>query len=919
MVLVREAIAGPSRLASTPLLRSSSSTTSARRYLEPKARHLFSSATRRKPLATTPITSSSGGATVLPPAVASTSSASSSAQLRARQRISDIDAVQPSPFLRDRHHRQHTYLRISLTEKCNLRCLYCMPEDGVPLTPASHLLSTEEVQRLASLFVSQGVTKIRLTGGEPTIRQDLPQIISSLSQLKQHGLEQIGITTNGIALGRRKLDTLVANGLTHLNVSLDTLDPFKFEFMTRRRGHEAVVSCIERALDLGVQSVKINVVVIKGLNDTQDVLDFVRFTKDKRITIRFIEYMPFDGNKWQVTKLVPYQDLVGTIQREFPTFARLSAHDDANDTSKHWHVPGHEGKVGFITSMTDNFCGTCNRIRVTADGNLKVCLFGNAEVSLRDAMREGFGPISPLIPGSDGKPATDEQLLHLIGAAVGRKHAKHAGMKDPTELAKSLNPSHPAQPFRLRSSFGRGRSGLLSPRARTFGNGSMARSLLHTSAVSRRHSKVEEDEDEDDNPWGDLDKAFDNLQNKSLYHQVYHNRPESASGAPEARSGPEPVTATTDRPSSGRDRGTRNPITDMEEAIFAQAGAAAIRSAPEPRTTTGPIGAVRFSDSPPSMSSSLTSAPPTFGGSAAASGMPMGMQHQRWSEYMQQEAGVSSSSGDGDDDSPWASLDAFVDNPDASAEYAVPLQQLQQQQQHYPSTTRGRAAVTPTVDPRMLSRASSAGEGILTASEEAMFAQAGAAAIDNIPALQSNPAASLQQSASGRGGLESDRLTHIDPRSGRASMVDVGSKPATARTATAVGRVYMPRSAAHLIRATEAREGVAGKGSVLQTAQLAGIMGAKRTSDLIPLCHPLALAKVDVKLEILDVDDEIEVTCTAKTTGQTGVEMEALTGCTTACLTVWDMAKAVAGQTMSISQVRVTAKAGGKSGDWSRA
>lgn len=221
-------------------------------------------------------------------------------QQRAQQRISDIDArfaAPPSPVLRDRHARQHTYLRISLTEKCNLRCLYCMPEDGVPLTPSDKLLSTAEIERLAALFVSQGVTKIRLTGGEPTVRSDLPQIVQSLSALKQHGLEQIGITTNGIALGRRKLDTLVKNGLTHLNVSLDTLDPFKFELMTRRRGHDAVMDCIHRALALRMPSVKINVVVIKGLNDHQDVLDFVRLTKDMPITIRFIEvrttYPPF--------------------------------------------------------------------------------------------------------------------------------------------------------------------------------------------------------------------------------------------------------------------------------------------------------------------------------------------------------------------------------------------------------------------------------------------------------------------------------------------------------------------------------------------------------------------------------------------------------------------------------------------------
>ena len=166
-----------------------------------------------------------------------------------------------------------------------------MPEDGVPLTPAERLLTFSEVERLARLFVNQGVNKIRLTGGEPTIRSDLPEIISSLNNLRPQGLQQIGITTNGIALSR-KLDRLVASGLTHLNISLDTLDPFKFEFMTRRRGLQAVVKSIDRALELGIQSLKINVVVIKGLNDRQDVLDFIEFTKDRPVTVRFIEVRP---------------------------------------------------------------------------------------------------------------------------------------------------------------------------------------------------------------------------------------------------------------------------------------------------------------------------------------------------------------------------------------------------------------------------------------------------------------------------------------------------------------------------------------------------------------------------------------------------------------------------------------------------
>lgn len=169
-----------------------------------------------------------------------------------------------------------------------------MPLEGVPLTPKQELLSSQEVDRLASLFVQQGVNKIRLTGGEPTVRKDLPEIVASLSNLRQKGLKQIGMTTNGLTLSRH-LPHLIASGLTHLNVSLDTLDPFKFELMTRTpaQGIEKVLKGIEAALALGVPEVKINVVVIRGLNDQKDVLDFVDWASDKRMTVRFIEVSAF--------------------------------------------------------------------------------------------------------------------------------------------------------------------------------------------------------------------------------------------------------------------------------------------------------------------------------------------------------------------------------------------------------------------------------------------------------------------------------------------------------------------------------------------------------------------------------------------------------------------------------------------------
>lgn len=211
------------------------------------------------------------------------------ALIRDREKIL-APAAPPSPFLTDRHQRRHSYLRISLTERCNLRCMYCMPEEGVSLTPKESLLTAPEVERIAKIFVQEGVNKIRLTGGEPTIRKDLPEVIAGLSSLQKYGLKQIGMTTNGLTLSRH-LPELISSGLTHLNISLDTLDPFKFELMTKRpaSGLAKVLKGIDAALATGVAHVKINVVSIRGLNDGQDVLDFVEWAKDRNITVRFIE------------------------------------------------------------------------------------------------------------------------------------------------------------------------------------------------------------------------------------------------------------------------------------------------------------------------------------------------------------------------------------------------------------------------------------------------------------------------------------------------------------------------------------------------------------------------------------------------------------------------------------------------------
>ncbi|TVY78668.1 Molybdenum cofactor biosynthesis protein 1 [Fusarium oxysporum f. sp. cubense] len=384
-----------------------------------------------------------------------------------RRRIRDPKPF--SDFLTDTFHRQHDYLRISVSERCNLRCVYCMPEEGVPLSPNRELLTTPEIVLLSSVFVSQGVTKIRLTGGEPTVRRDILPLMHQIGELRRHGLKEICITTNGISL-HRKLDSMIESGLTGVNLSLDTLDPWQFQIMTRRKGFEAVQKSIDRILELnrlgaGIK-LKINCVVMRGVND-REVLPFVDLTQEKDIEVRFIEYMPFDGNKWSKNKMFSYQEMLDLIRTKYPTLQKVQDHK--NDTSKTWHIPGFTGRIGFITSMTHNFCGTCNRLRITGDGNLKVCLFGNAEVSLRDILRksnsgepideQAFDAMKQIemdrrrdLLTSDRTPLglapNEMELLEVIGAAVKRKKAKHAGIGElehmknrPMILIDTISPS----------------------------------------------------------------------------------------------------------------------------------------------------------------------------------------------------------------------------------------------------------------------------------------------------------------------------------------------------------------------------------------------------------------------------------------------------------------------------------------------
>lgn len=320
--------------------------------------------------------------------------------------------------------------------------------EGVPLSPQAHLLTSPEIFYLSSLFVSQGVTKIRLTGGEPTVRRDIVPLMHAIGSLRSKGLKELALTTNGISL-HRKLDSMTEAGLTGVNLSLDTLDPFQFQIMTRRKGFDAVMKSVDRILEmneLGANiKLKINCVVMRGLND-REIIPFVELGREKDIEVRFIEYMPFDGNKWSQGKMFPYQEMLDLIRSKYPDLRTVTGHK--NDTSKTYEVPGFVGRIGFITSMTHNFCGTCNRLRITSEGNLKVCLFGNEEVSLRDMLRKGNDdrPIDEeafealkqiemdrhqgiLDPGTPlGWGERERELLDIIGTAVKRKKEKHAGM-----------------------------------------------------------------------------------------------------------------------------------------------------------------------------------------------------------------------------------------------------------------------------------------------------------------------------------------------------------------------------------------------------------------------------------------------------------------------------------------------------------
>ncbi len=297
--------------------------------------------------------------------------------------------TQNKNILQDRFGRDHTYLRISLIERCNLRCTYCMPEEGVQLSPKSHIMTYEEIYEISKTFVDHGVTKIRLTGGEPLIRKDFPIILEKLAALPI----TLSITSNAVIIDRF-IDVLKANGVNDINVSLDSLSKEKFKAITRRDQFEKVYDNILLLVKEGF-NVKVNAVLIKDFNDNE-IIDFINLTKDLPITIRFIEFMPFDGNKWDLSKMVSHADVMQYVDEAFPKTDVIRLQDAPNDTSRNFKIKGYKGSFAIISSVTNPFCDSCNRLRLTANGQLKNCLFSATESDLLTTLRSGK-PIAPII------------------------------------------------------------------------------------------------------------------------------------------------------------------------------------------------------------------------------------------------------------------------------------------------------------------------------------------------------------------------------------------------------------------------------------------------------------------------------------------------------------------------------------------
>lgn len=303
--------------------------------------------------------------------------------------------MNPSP-LKDKFGRVHDYLRISLIERCNLRCTYCMPEEGIILRDKSEFMRPEEIIEMANAFVSLGVTKIRLTGGEPLLRKGADLVIRELGKLPV----ELTMTTNGVLIDRY-IDILKSAGIKSINVSLDSLSRDRFEQITRRDQFDRVIENIALLKKEGFE-VKVNVVLMKGVND-DEVIDLINWGEREDLSIRFIEFMPFDGNQWNSEKKVTEQEILDIVNAHYPDKNLQQLPIGKNATARKYQIEGKHQYFGIISTVSNPFCDSCNRIRLTADGKIKNCLFSKSETDLLSTMRQGGDITEQIVATIRGK------------------------------------------------------------------------------------------------------------------------------------------------------------------------------------------------------------------------------------------------------------------------------------------------------------------------------------------------------------------------------------------------------------------------------------------------------------------------------------------------------------------------------------
>jgi cyclic pyranopterin phosphate synthase len=330
--------------------------------------------------------------------------------------------MQPA-ILRDSYGRPIRDLRVSLTDRCNFRCFYCLPHGEPPIAPKEQMLSYEEIEYVCEIFVALGIEKIRLTGGEPMLRRDIETIIRKLARFKSAGLHDLALTTNGYYLPERA-QSMKDAGLDRVTISLDSLKRDVFKRMTGVDVLDKVLAGIAAAKEAQLEPIKINAVIVRGHNE-DEVADFAAFAREYNVKMRFIEFMPLDsGHEWSRKDVVSGKEIRDRISESFP-LARVDAARGSETSSRYRFADGAPGEIGIIAPVTEPFCGACSRIRLTADGQIRTCLFSTVEHSLRDVIRNG---------------ASHNEIVEYIESVILKKEPRHF-INDPGFVAPSRSMS----------------------------------------------------------------------------------------------------------------------------------------------------------------------------------------------------------------------------------------------------------------------------------------------------------------------------------------------------------------------------------------------------------------------------------------------------------------------------------------------